>query len=227
MTVASFYIRSCVCVFFLFVFFQQLPVENSGENYFHLLELLTFFNVMCFEKGSFYTRNGNFGDLQIFTMNGNLSSFQKILIFVYFLQLFFCPFFNLRVIPETEERLSRFEEYYWLAKDQETLRTTPGVRKQSILYQTNMAQRYHATITYKTINSVLLETNILIMLVLTLNSMDEGKRLKCLQHKARRYFKPRTSLRCVYRGVIARLVGHDCIGFYFRLSTIRSRLYCR
>ena len=49
-------------------------------------------------------------------MNGNLSSFQKILIFVYFLQLFFCPFFNLRVIPETEERLSRFEEYYWLAK---------------------------------------------------------------------------------------------------------------
>ena len=118
MIVASFYIRSCVFFFCVcvFCFFYQLPVENSGENYFHFLQLLKFFKVTCFERGSFYTSNGNFGDLQIFATNGNLSSFQKILIFVYFLQLFFCPFFNLRVIPETEERLSRFEEYYWLAK---------------------------------------------------------------------------------------------------------------
>ena len=182
---------------------------------------------MCFEKGSFYTSNGNFGDLQIFAKNGNLSSFQKILVFVYFLQLFFLSFFKSSSDTRNRGTTVSLRRILLAGKDQETLRTTPGVRKQSILYQTNMAQRYHATITYKTINSVLLETNILIMLVLTLNSMDEGKRLKCLQHKARRYFKPRTSLRCVYRGVIARLVGHDCIGFSFRLSTIRSRLYCR
>lgn len=41
---------------------------------------------------------------------------KNINICLFFAITFFCPFFNLRVIPETEERLSRFEEYYWLAK---------------------------------------------------------------------------------------------------------------
>ena len=54
---------SVLCVFFLFCFFYQLPVENSGENYFHFLLLLKFFKVTCFERGSLYTSNGNFGDL--------------------------------------------------------------------------------------------------------------------------------------------------------------------
>ena len=50
-------------------------------------------------------------------MNGNLSSFQKIINICLFVAIIFLSlFFNLRVIPETEELLSRFEEYYWLPK---------------------------------------------------------------------------------------------------------------